>query len=100
MTPHRGNTILLRSSQHLPIPSLSIPLKGLLELTRRPSSALSLDPWVLLLKQQIIKDTVCSAVLCEDVPGNPQKTTDAHLNFVSVENAFLTPILDFEKPTE
>ena len=45
MTIHPGNTILLRSSQQVPL-SPSRTLDGLVELTRRPISAFSLNGYV------------------------------------------------------
>ena len=53
MTPHRGNTILFRSSQELPC----LHLEGLFELTRRPSQALDL-PRALHPELQRFKDIV------------------------------------------
>ena len=47
MTPHRGNTILFRSSQQIPCLRLGT-LKVFFELTRRPSKALNLDAYLSL----------------------------------------------------
>ena len=55
MTPHRGNTILFRSSQQLPRLRLG-PSKGFFELTRCPWRALD-SPCALLLELQRYKDT-------------------------------------------
>ena len=64
MTPHRGNTILFRSSQQLPSPSRT--LEGLFELTQRPSRALDL-PRALPPELQRYKDTVrCDCVFVEN----------------------------------
>ena len=64
MTPHRGNTILFRSSQQLPRLYLR-PLKGFFELTRRSSRALD-SPRALLPELQRSKDTVrCVALGAE-----------------------------------
>ena len=71
MTPHRGNTILFRSSQQLPRLRLK-PLKGFFELTRRPSRALDL-PRALLPELQRYKETVRCAALGAEVPGHRQK---------------------------
>ena len=74
MTPRRGNTILLRSSQQLPCLRLG-PLKVFFELTRRPSRALD-SPRVLLPELQRYKDTVRCGSLGAEVPGHrPQQLT-------------------------
>ena len=70
MTPHEGNTFLFRSSQQLPHLRLGT-LKGLFELTRRPSQALD-SPRALLPKLQRYKETVRCAVLGAEVPGHRQ----------------------------
>ena len=74
MTPHRGNTILFRSSQQLPrlrLVSVSDP-QGLFELTRRPSQALD-SPRALLPELQRYKETVRCAALGAEVPGHRQQ---------------------------
>ena len=79
MTPHRGNTILICSSQLLPRPCLG-PLRGFFDLKRRPSRALN-SPCALPLGLQRSKDTVRCAALGPEVPA----TADANLDFVFVE---------------
>ena len=71
MTPHRGSTILFRSSQQLP--------RLLFELTLRPSRALD-SPRALLPELQIYKDTVRSAALGAKVPGHCQQQLTQTLN--------------------
>ena len=70
MTPHRGNTLLFRSSQQLP--RLSRTLEGLFELTRRPSRALD-SPRALLPELQRNKDNVRCPAIGAEVPGHRQK---------------------------
>ena len=67
MTPHRGNTILFRSSQQLPRLHL-VPLKGF----ELPSRALD-SPCALLLELQRYKDTVKCAALGTEDPGHRQQ---------------------------
>ena len=71
ITPLRGNTIILRSSQQLPRLRLR-PLKSFFELTRSPSRALDL-PCALLPELQRYKDTSRCAALGVEVPGHRQK---------------------------
>ena len=68
MNPRLGNTFLFRSYQQLP-PSPT--LKGLFELTQRPSMALDL-PRALLPELQKNKVIIRCAVLGEE-PGHNQK---------------------------
>ena len=68
MTPHRGKTILFRSSQQLPLLRLG-PSKGFL---RCPSRTLD-SPRALLPELQRYKDTVRCAALGAEVPGHRQK---------------------------
>ena len=70
MTPHRGNTILFRSSQQL--------------------------PRALLPELQRYKVTVRCAMLGMEVPGHRQKQLMLHL----LKTHSYTPILGFEKSTE
>ena len=67
MTPHRGNTVLFRSSQQLP--RLCLGPEGLFELTRRPSRALD-SPHALLPELQRYKDTIRCAALGAEVQGH------------------------------
>ena len=70
MTPHQGNTLLLRSSQQLPR-----LLKRLFELTRRHRLRANDLPRALLLELQRNKDTV------RHVGSRKQsKTVVAHLD--------------------
>ena len=71
MTPCQGITIFFRSSQQLPRLRLG-PLKGFLELTRRPSRALD-SPRALLLELQRYKDPVRCAALGAEVSGHRQE---------------------------
>ena len=70
MTPPWGNTIL----PFLPATpsSLSRTLKGLFELTQRPSRALD-SPRALLPELQRYKDTVRCGALGAEVPGHRQQ---------------------------
>ena len=70
MTPHRGKTVLFRSSQQLPC--LCLGPEGLFELTRRPSRALD-SPRTLLPELQRYKDTVRCGTLGAEVPGHRQE---------------------------
>ena len=65
MTPHRGITILFRSSQQLPCLRLR-PLEGLFELTCRSSRALD-SPFALFPELQRYKDTLSCVVLSTEV---------------------------------
>ena len=87
MTAHRGNTILLCSSQQLPRLHLG-PLKGFLSRHGALQGALD-SPCALLPEVQIYKDTVRCAALGAEVPGTPSRTTDANLDFAFVESALL-----------
>ena len=70
MTPLVGeNTFLFLPATPL---SLSRTLKGLFELTQRPSRALT-RPRVLLLELQRNKDTVRCGALGTEVPGHRQE---------------------------
>ena len=69
MTPLRGNTILFRSSQQLPL-SLSQTLEGLFEMTRRPSNALILASFVSSGTKEIQKRL---QVWCTEVQERHQK---------------------------
>ena len=71
MTPHRGKTILFRSSQQLPRLRLG-PSKGFFELTQRPFRALN-SPHALLPELQRYKDTVRCGALGAQVPGHRQQ---------------------------
>ena len=102
MTPHRGNTILFRSSQQLPRLRLgpSRTLEGLFELTRqRPSRALD-SPRALLPELQRYKDTVRCAVLGADFPRHRQHLLMQTLIVRLLQAHFFTPTLDCEKSTE
>ena len=84
MIPHRGNTILFRSSQQLPRLRLG-PSKGFLSW----HGAL-LEPSTCLVRCfPNYRDT-----------RTPSTTTDANLDCAFVENALFTSILYFEKSTE
>ena len=98
MTPHRGNTILFRSSQQLPRLRLG-PSKGFFELTRRPSQALD-SPRALLPELQRYKDTARCAALGAEVPGHRQQQLTQTLIVRLLKTHFFTLILDFEKSTE
>ena len=73
MTPHRGNAILIRSSQQLPC-------------LRRPSRTLD-SPRALLPELPIYKDTVRFACARRVGPRTQSLTTDANLDCAFVENA-------------
>ena len=88
MTPHRGNTILFRSSHQLP--RLRLGTFGLFELTRRPSRALNL-PCALLPELQRYMDTVRCAALGAEVPGHHQKQLTQTLIVRMLKMHFLTP---------
>ena len=96
MTPHRGNTILFRSSQQLPRLHLG---PGLFELTRRPSRALDL-PRALLPGLQRYKDTIRCGALGAKVPGHCQQKLTQTLILRLLKTHFFPPILDCEKSTE
>ena len=69
MTPHQGNTLLLRSSQQLPR-----LLKRLFELTRRHRLRANDLPRALLLELQRNKDPVsCAPLAAGEVPGHGQE---------------------------
>ena len=87
-----------RSSQQLPCLRLG-PLKGIFELTRRPSRAIDL-PCALLLELQRNKDTNGCAVLGAEVPGHRQEQLVQTLIVRFLKTHFFTPILDFGKSTE
>ena len=97
MTPHRGNTILFRSSQQLP--RLRLGPSKLFELTRHPSRALDL-PRALLPELQRYKDTIRCAMLSAEVSGHHQKQLTQTLIVRLLKSHFLPPFLDFEESTE
>ena len=79
--------------------SVSKPIKGFFELTRRPSRALD-SPLALLLELQRYKDTVRCAVLGAVVPRHLQQQLTQTLIVFLLKTYFLTPIPDSEKSTE
>ena len=75
--------------------SLSWTLKGLFELTLRPSMALD-SPRALLPALQRHKDTVRCAALVVEVPGHRQQQLTQTLIMRLLKTHFFTPILDFK----
>ena len=100
MTPHREDTFLYRSSQHIPRLCLGpMKVEGLFELKRRPSRALD-SPRALLPELQKYKDTIRCAALGAEVPGHRQQQLPQTLIVRLLKTHFLTPILDCEMSTE
>ena len=78
--------------------SLSQTIKGLFELTWRPSRALD-SPCALLPKLQRYKDTVRCITLCRrEGPRTLPRTTDANLNCVFVGNKLVFVIWKMGRP--
>ena len=97
MTPRRGNNFLLRSSQQLPCPSVS--LEWLFELTRRLTRALH-SPHVLLPELQRNKDTIKCAAQGLEVPEQSQKQLTQALIVHLLKMHFSMLIFGCKKSTE
>ena len=97
MTPNRGNYSLpfLPATPSSP----SRTLKGLFELTWRPSQALD-SPGALLPELQRYKDTLKCAALGAEVPGHCQQQLKQTLIVRLLKTHLSTPIFDCEMSTE
>ena len=93
MTPHRGNTILFRSSQQLP----RLCLGPFVSLQHPRTFNL---PRALLPELQRYKDPIRCAALGAKVPGHCQEQLMQTLIVRLLKTYFFTTILDCEKSTE